>query len=75
MARADDARVSFGRELGAGKRIEFDERLSGYGVVERTLSLDDSIALTVGRPHPPPKKPAILDASWTSRSWRSQFCE
>ena len=50
MARADDARVSFGRELGAGKRIEFDERLSGYEIDEQTISLDDSIALTVRRP-------------------------
>ena len=50
MARADDARVSFGRELRAGKRIEFDHRLSGYTIDDQTLSLDDSIALTVGRP-------------------------
>jgi len=46
MARAGmDARVSFGREVRAGKRIEFDERLSSYEIDDQTLSFDDSIAL------------------------------
>ena len=54
-ARADDAIVSFGRELRPGKRIEFDERLSGYEFDDQTLSLDDSIALTRVRPRNQPK--------------------
>jgi hypothetical protein len=64
MARADDARVSFGRELRAGKRIEFGERLSGYEIDDQTLSLDDSIALSVGRP-PPPTPPQKNLGFWS----------
>src|SRR5258708_22857112 len=47
MTRANDASVSFSRELRAGKRIEFDERLSGYEIHDHSLSPIDSVALTI----------------------------
>jgi hypothetical protein len=49
----------------AGKRIEFDERLSGYELDDHTLSPIDSVALIAMRPPKPRQKGQVLDPSWT----------
>ncbi len=70
MTRANDASVSFSRELRAGKRIEFDERLSGYEIDDHSLSPIDSVALTIMRPPKSSQKGQVLDPSWTLQKIR-----
>jgi len=45
-------------------RLVGEVRPSGYELDDQTLSLDDSIALTVRRPLKSAPKDGVLDASW-----------
>jgi len=71
---ATSAVTGFGREVRAGKRIEFDERLSGYELEAHTLSPVDLIAIVALGPPKNRQIGRVLD-SWTLKqtvNWKAR---